>query len=121
MRTLGSLSKLRVSQLLINHERHCSVQRNNFTSGTVLRATQPKFLEYKTDYICGHCKITITVEGEYAKNYAAVPPGSCPNGCKGMPYSDETNVVNENFITYQEIKIMVRRVLLIYSNFTFCY
>ncbi|KAJ6633293.1 DNA helicase MCM9 [Pseudolycoriella hygida] len=74
--------------------------------GTVLRATQPKFLQYKTDFICGHCKSSITIEGEYAKNYVIVPPNSCINGCKGRPYLDETNVVNENFITYQEIKVM---------------
>lgn len=74
----------------------------------MLRTTQPKFLEYKTDYICGHCKATTTVEGEYGKYYVAPAPSQCPNGCKGRPYSDTSNVVNDNFITYQEIKVMVR-------------
>ncbi len=85
------------------------------TSGTVLRATQAKFLEYKTDYICGHCKATITIEGEYGKHYVAAAPSKCPNGCKGRPYSDTTNIVNENFITYQEIKIMVNFRCLIHA------
>lgn len=79
-------------------------------AGTVLRTTQPKFLECKMDYFCRHCQSKITVEGEYGLNYVADPPSSCPNSCKGRPYSDSTNVVNENFITYQEIKIMVCRI-----------
>ncbi|KAG4069751.1 hypothetical protein HA402_003192 [Bradysia odoriphaga] len=74
--------------------------------GTVLRTTQPKFLEYKTVYICGRCKNTITIEGDYGKYYIVAPPNKCPNGCTGRPYSDTTNAVNKNFITYQEIKIM---------------
>lgn len=95
-----------------------SSMKQNLNSGTVLRATQPKFLEYKINYVCKHCKATIVVEGEYAKYYVVVPPNGCPNACKGTPYSDTTNVDNENFITYQEIKIMVRRTRSFYYNFT---
>lgn len=79
-----------------------------FIKGTVLRTTQPKFLQYKTVYICGRCKSSITIEGDYGKYYIVTPPNKCPNGCKGRPYTDTTNTVNENFVTYQEIKIMVR-------------
>lgn len=83
----------------------------------MIRITQPTFLEYKTDFICGHCKSEITIEGEYARNYVINPPNSCPNGCKGRPYTDTTNIVNENFITYQEIKIMVRKMFYVSAFF----
>lgn len=79
-----------------------------FIKGTVLRTTEPKFLQCKTKFFCASCHNEIIVEGDYGKYYVVEPPKQCPNGCNGRPQTDENNIVNDHFITYQEIRIMVR-------------
>uniref|UniRef100_A0A0A9XC16 DNA helicase MCM9 n=2 Tax=Lygus hesperus TaxID=30085 RepID=A0A0A9XC16_LYGHE len=74
-------------------------------SGTVVRRTMPKMLEFKKTYLCQKCKYTFVLFAEYEKHYAIQPVGSCrnPETCKS------TNVVSvsnpDDFKDYQELKI----------------
>ena len=50
-------------------------------SGTVVRMTNPKVLEYTRDYYCARCKQTIVITGIYEKLYCIDAPKRCKFGC----------------------------------------
>ncbi|EEZ97925.1 DNA helicase MCM9 [Tribolium castaneum] len=76
-------------------------------TGTVVRTTQMKMLEYQRQYICTKCKHTMVVTAEYEMKNVITPPRQCtnPEGCKG------TTIVNLGELDptfckdYQEVKM----------------
>ncbi|KAE8748816.1 hypothetical protein FOCC_FOCC004410 [Frankliniella occidentalis] len=76
-------------------------------SGTVVRITSAKMLEYKRDYICAKCKYSFTIKAEYELYYGFSPISRCPNPehCKGINFSAVDKVDHKNYKDYQELKI----------------
>ncbi|KAK3910495.1 DNA helicase MCM9 [Frankliniella fusca] len=76
-------------------------------SGTVVRITAAKMLEYKRDYICAKCKYSFTIKAEYELYYGFSPISRCPNPehCKGINFCAVDKVDHKNYKDYQEIKI----------------
>ncbi|KAF6204872.1 hypothetical protein GE061_019036 [Apolygus lucorum] len=74
-------------------------------SGTVVRRTMPKMLEYKKTFLCQKCKYSFTLFAEYEKHYAIQPVGSCrnPETCKSANLVSVSSP--DDFKDYQELKI----------------
>ncbi|XP_047428958.1 DNA helicase MCM9 isoform X2 [Mugil cephalus] len=77
-------------------------------TGTVIRTSVAKVLEYERDYMCARCRHVFTVQADFDQFYTFVPPVSCPNpdGCNSYKFSclsggSEPAVCRD----YQEIKI----------------
>ncbi|CAH1981091.1 unnamed protein product [Acanthoscelides obtectus] len=73
-------------------------------SGTVMRVTAAKLLEYQRNYICVKCKTSMLVQAEYDKNYIIKEPKKCPS-CFNSSFLNFGELDNENCKDYQEIKI----------------
>ncbi|XP_067338365.1 DNA helicase MCM9 isoform X2 [Channa argus] len=77
-------------------------------SGTVIRTSVAKVLEYERDYMCAKCRHVFTVEADFEQYYTFVSPMACPNpdGCNSYKFTclsggSEPAACKD----YQEIKI----------------
>ncbi|KAL1254009.1 hypothetical protein QQF64_016238 [Cirrhinus molitorella] len=78
-------------------------------TGTVIRTSVTKVLEYERDYMCSKCRHVFTVHASFEQFYTFTPPTSCPNedGCNSFKFtclsgSDAPPAACKD---YQEIKI----------------
>ncbi|RVE53562.1 hypothetical protein evm_001703 [Chilo suppressalis] len=77
-------------------------------TGTVVRVTQAKMLEYKRKYICMKCKFENDVKADFENRYILKAPPKCANvdiRCKCATFSQVHLVSREHCKDYQEIKI----------------
>ncbi|XP_022245079.1 DNA helicase MCM9-like [Limulus polyphemus] len=58
-------------------------------TGTVIRSTSVKLLEYQRQYTCNKCKHVFTVEADVEQHFILPKPARCPNpdGCGGNKFS----------------------------------
>ncbi|XP_026174528.1 DNA helicase MCM9 isoform X3 [Mastacembelus armatus] len=58
-------------------------------TGTVIRTSVVKVLEYERDYMCSKCRHVFMVQAEFDQFYTFVPPVACPNpdGCNSFKFS----------------------------------
>ncbi|KAF1376266.1 hypothetical protein PFLUV_G00209060 [Perca fluviatilis] len=58
-------------------------------TGTVIRTSVAKVLEYERDYMCTKCRHIFTVQADFDQFYTFVPPVACPNpdGCNSYKFS----------------------------------
>ncbi|XP_051908757.1 DNA helicase MCM9 [Hippocampus zosterae] len=77
-------------------------------TGTVIRTSVAKVLEYGRDYMCAKCSHVFVLRADFEQFYAFVPPAACPNpdGCHSCKFSclsggSEPAACRD----YQEIKI----------------
>ncbi|KAA8583278.1 hypothetical protein FQN60_015824 [Etheostoma spectabile] len=58
-------------------------------TGTVIRTSVAKVLEYERDYMCTKCRHIFTVEADFDQFYTFVPPVACPNpdACNSYKFS----------------------------------
>ncbi|XP_058612803.1 DNA helicase MCM9 isoform X1 [Onychostoma macrolepis] len=78
-------------------------------TGTVIRTSVTKVLEYERDYMCNKCRHVFSVQASFEQFYTFTPPTSCPNeeGCNSFKFtclsgSDAPPAACKD---YQEIKI----------------
>ncbi|XP_053192724.1 DNA helicase MCM9 [Scomber japonicus] len=77
-------------------------------TGTVIRTSVAKVLEYKRDYICAKCRHVFEVMADFDQFYTFVPPVACPNpdGCNSYKFSSLSEGSEPALCRdYQEIKI----------------
>ncbi|XP_029281571.1 DNA helicase MCM9 [Cottoperca gobio] len=48
-------------------------------TGTVIRTSVAKVLEYERDYMCSKCRHVFTLQADFDQFYTFVPPAACPN------------------------------------------
>ncbi|XP_074540908.1 DNA helicase MCM9 [Halichoeres trimaculatus] len=77
-------------------------------TGTVIRTSVAKVLEYERDYMCNKCRHVFTIQAAFDQHYTFVPPVSCPNpdACNSFKFTclsdgSELSACRD----YQEIKI----------------
>ncbi|XP_042359413.1 DNA helicase MCM9 [Plectropomus leopardus] len=58
-------------------------------TGTVIRTSVAKVLEYERDYMCTKCRHVFTMQADFDQFYTFVAPASCPNpdGCNSYKFS----------------------------------
>ncbi|PVD33712.1 hypothetical protein C0Q70_04972 [Pomacea canaliculata] len=83
---------------------------NSFLSvtGTVIRTTVVKMLEYKKDYLCTKCRNVLTVQAELEQFYTIAKPSKCSNEvCNSTSFQslNEKGAGPVSCRNYQEIKI----------------
>ncbi|NP_001333089.1 DNA helicase MCM9 isoform X1 [Danio rerio] len=78
-------------------------------TGTVIRTSVTKVLEYERDYMCNKCRHVFSVQASFEQFYTFTPPTSCPSeeGCGSFKFtclsgSDAPPAACKD---YQEIKI----------------
>ncbi|XP_050805429.1 DNA helicase MCM9 isoform X1 [Gopherus flavomarginatus] len=78
-------------------------------TGTVIRTSLVKVLEFERDYMCNKCKHVFVVKADFEQYYAFFRPLTCPNeeGCNSSKFSclSGTSSVPTSCRDYQEIKI----------------
>ncbi|XP_068087469.1 DNA helicase MCM9 [Hyperolius riggenbachi] len=77
-------------------------------TGTVIRTSLVKVLEYEQDFMCAKCKHVITVKADFEQYYSFSPPVSCTNeeGCNSTKFTCLSEVSSPATCRdYQEIKI----------------
>ncbi|CAH2040637.1 unnamed protein product, partial [Iphiclides podalirius] len=77
-------------------------------SGTVVRVTQTKMLEYQRKYVCMKCKYENCVEADFENRYILKAPSRCGNSdirCRCSTFTQINLVSREYCRDYQEIKI----------------
>ncbi|XP_074043556.1 DNA helicase MCM9 [Macrotis lagotis] len=78
-------------------------------TGTVIRTSMVKVLEYERDYICNKCKHVFVVRADFEQHYAFCRPSSCPNeeGCNSSKFTclSGSSSSPTRCRDYQEIKI----------------
>ncbi|XP_069582312.1 DNA helicase MCM9 isoform X1 [Ranitomeya imitator] len=77
-------------------------------TGTVIRTSLVKVLEYEQDFMCHKCKHVITVRADFEQYYSFSPPASCTNeeGCNSCKFTCLSDVsCPSSCRDYQEIKI----------------
>ncbi|CAG5046497.1 unnamed protein product [Parnassius apollo] len=77
-------------------------------SGTVVRVTQTKMLEYQRKYVCMKCKYENCVEADFENRYILKAPSKCGNmeiRCRCSTFTQINMVSREHCRDYQEIKI----------------
>ncbi|XP_050349319.1 DNA helicase MCM9-like [Nymphalis io] len=77
-------------------------------TGTVVRVTQAKMLEYQRIYVCMKCKYENSVEADFEYRYILKAPSKCGNTetrCKCSTFTQVNLVSREHCKDYQEIKI----------------
>lgn len=77
-------------------------------TGTIIRTTAAKVLEFQRDYMCSKCRHVFKISAEFDQFYTFVPPMACPNPdhCDSHKFSclsGETEPASCR--DYQEIKI----------------
>ncbi|XP_056150178.1 DNA helicase MCM9 [Lampris incognitus] len=58
-------------------------------TGTVIRTSVAKVLEYERDYMCCKCRHVFSIQADFDQFYTLVPPKTCPNenGCNSYKFS----------------------------------
>ncbi|KAM3931599.1 DNA helicase MCM9 [Leptodactylus fuscus] len=77
-------------------------------TGTVIRTSLVKVLEYEQDFMCNKCKHVITVKADFEQYYSFSPPVSCTNeeGCISSKFTCLSDLSSPaSCRDYQEIKI----------------
>ncbi|XP_063391677.1 DNA helicase MCM9-like [Cydia fagiglandana] len=77
-------------------------------TGTIVRVTQAKMLEYQRKYVCVKCKFENCVQAEFEHRYVLKAPSRCGNDearCKCSTFTQVHLVSREHCKDYQEIKI----------------
>ncbi|CAB3250809.1 unnamed protein product [Arctia plantaginis] len=77
-------------------------------TGTVVRVTQSKMLEYHRKYVCVKCNYENCQEAQFENRYILKPPSKCGNdikSCRSSTFSEVQLVSREHCKDYQEIKI----------------
>ncbi|XP_048000023.1 DNA helicase MCM9-like [Leguminivora glycinivorella] len=77
-------------------------------TGTIVRVTQAKMLEYQRKYVCVKCKFENCVQAEFEHRYVLKAPSRCGNDearCKSSTFTQVNLVSREHCKDYQEIKI----------------
>ncbi|XP_063544731.1 DNA helicase MCM9-like isoform X1 [Cydia strobilella] len=77
-------------------------------TGTIVRVTQAKMLEYQRKYVCVKCKFENCMEAEFEHRYVLKAPARCGNDearCKSSTFTQVNLVSREYCKDYQEIKI----------------
>ncbi|KAF7253606.1 DNA helicase MCM9 [Varanus komodoensis] len=78
-------------------------------TGTVIRTSLTKVLEFERDYICNKCKRVFVVKADFEQYYAFCRPSACPNeeGCNSSKFTclSGTSHAPNSCRDYQEIKI----------------
>ncbi|XP_033847326.1 DNA helicase MCM9 [Periophthalmus magnuspinnatus] len=77
-------------------------------TGTVIRTSDSKVLEYQRDYMCAKCRYVFQVSAEFDQFYTFVPPVACPNpdSCESHKFSCLSGDTEPAACRdYQEIKI----------------
>uniref|UniRef100_A0A8C3P9S3 DNA helicase MCM9 n=1 Tax=Chrysemys picta bellii TaxID=8478 RepID=A0A8C3P9S3_CHRPI len=78
-------------------------------TGTVIRTSLVKVLEFERDYMCNKCKHVFVVKADFEQYYAFFRPSTCPNeeGCNSSKFTclSGTSSVPTSCRDYQEIKI----------------
>ncbi|CAG0886541.1 unnamed protein product [Darwinula stevensoni] len=79
-------------------------------TGTVIRTTGVKMLEYQREFICSKCKHIFGVKADYEKYYTMSRPMMClnPDGCSGTNFTRLGSIDPVFCKDYQEIKIQER-------------
>ncbi|XP_023652930.2 DNA helicase MCM9 isoform X1 [Paramormyrops kingsleyae] len=78
-------------------------------TGTVIRTSNTKVLEFERDYMCNQCKYVFSVQADLEQFYSFKPPTSCPNeeGCGSFKFTSLSDGLSSpaGCRDYQEIKI----------------
>ncbi|KAI2652204.1 DNA helicase MCM9-like protein [Labeo rohita] len=78
-------------------------------TGTVIRTSVTKVLEYERDYMCNKCRHVFSVQASFEQFYSFAPPTSCPNedGCNSFKFTclSGSDAPPATCKDYQEIKI----------------
>ncbi|XP_055005391.1 DNA helicase MCM9 isoform X1 [Boleophthalmus pectinirostris] len=77
-------------------------------TGTVIRTSDSKVLEYQRDYMCTKCRYVFQVNAQFDQFYTFVPPVACPNPerCESHKFSCLSGDTEPAACRdYQEIKI----------------
>ncbi|XP_045916789.1 DNA helicase MCM9 isoform X2 [Micropterus dolomieu] len=76
-------------------------------TGTVIRTSVTKVLEYERDYMCVKCRHVFTAQADFDQFYTFVQPVACPNpdGCNSYKFSCLSESEPAACRDYQEIKI----------------
>lgn len=78
-------------------------------TGTVIRTSLVKVLEFERNYICNKCKHVFVVKADFEQYSAFCRPSACPNeeGCNSSKFTcvSGTNAAPTSCRDYQEIKI----------------
>lgn len=78
-------------------------------TGTIVRMTVTKMLEYKKQFMCAKCKNLMTIEADFEQRFAIIPPKRCKIGECGST-TIISNADGSIFCKdYQEIKIQVTK------------
>ncbi|XP_063969321.1 DNA helicase MCM9-like isoform X1 [Lytechinus pictus] len=109
----GRLSGLPACPELVREQlpRNTDIGRFLSISGTVIRTTLVKMLEFEKDFLCSKCKHVFSVEANIERYYNECKPDRCPNpeGCNSTKFSCLSGMDSEGVPSscrdYQEIKI----------------
>ncbi|XP_026561217.1 DNA helicase MCM9 [Pseudonaja textilis] len=78
-------------------------------TGTVIRTSLVKVLEFERDYMCNKCKHIFVVKADFEQYYAFCRPSTCPGkeGCTSLKFTclSGTSCAPNRCKDYQEIKI----------------
>ncbi|XP_015684587.1 DNA helicase MCM9 [Protobothrops mucrosquamatus] len=78
-------------------------------TGTIIRTSLVKVLEFERDYMCNKCKHIFVVKADFEQYYAFCRPSTCPGkeGCTSSKFTclSGTSCVPSRCKDYQEIKI----------------
>ncbi|XP_075780165.1 DNA helicase MCM9 isoform X2 [Pelodiscus sinensis] len=78
-------------------------------TGTVIRTSLVKVLEFERDYMCNKCKHVFVVKADFDQYYTFFRPSACPNeeGCNSCKFTclSGTSSAPTSCRDYQEIKI----------------
>ncbi|XP_038616491.1 DNA helicase MCM9 isoform X2 [Tachyglossus aculeatus] len=77
-------------------------------TGTVIRTSLVKVLEFERDYMCNKCKHVFVIKADFEQHYAFCRPTSCPNpeGCGSSKFTCLSgSSAPASCRDYQEIKI----------------
>jgi DNA helicase MCM9 len=76
-------------------------------TGTVIRMTSMRMLEFQREYVCTKCKHVMTVNAEYEMKNMIKPPNKClnPVECKGTNVVSMGDLSPEFCKDYQEIRM----------------
>ncbi|KAK2562140.1 DNA helicase MCM9 [Acropora cervicornis] len=78
-------------------------------SGTIIRVSTVKLLEYEKEYICCRCKQVFAIQADFEQHYSIPKPSKCPssNECKSNKFTCLSESASEpkSCRDYQEIKI----------------
>ncbi|XP_036438592.1 DNA helicase MCM9 [Colossoma macropomum] len=78
-------------------------------TGTVIRTSATKVLEYERDYMCNKCRHVFSVQADFEQYYSFSPPTRCPSGdeCSSYKFTclSDSDAAPAACKDYQEIKI----------------